>query len=744
MKLKQDILKLLSKNENDSFKVNSILKKLHLKQDKREALKKALSELVKEEKLSKDKKYYNINLKIKTGKETKRNKDKPSDKGSRSDNTKRHDSQNRLNTSYRTAMPGGKSETGEIDFGKDGRMVLKKTGKNGNDDTIIIKDVKTHKLKIGDKVEYRPVRSSDGKETTAEITKVLTEGNRFVSGRFEDHKDYGLVYPDSRDIKKEIIIARGDFKNAADNDKVHVEIINIEDVRDEFSDLRGRVIEVFGKSGEKGAEEKSIIRKYNLSTSFPKEVEQEANAIRIDYDMKDRMDLRDKIIFTIDPLDAKDFDDAVSIEKNDDGYLIGVHIADVSHYVRENSDLDKEALRRATSVYLVKNVIPMLPEKLSNDICSLKPNEDRLTFSIFIQLTKKCTIKSFDIRKTVINSKRRFTYEEAQNIIETKTGDFAEELLLMYKLSKSITVKRLKEESLDFDSAEVKFVFNKDGAVEDIIVKERLDSMRLIEEFMLLANKCATLYVNDLSKKNKMYYPFVYRVHDIPNKDKMKELSEFVKQFGYSINIEDKNSLRKLLNEIHGKPEEFIINDLLIRSMAKAIYTTKNIGHYGLGFKDYTHFTSPIRRYPDLVVHRILHDYLNAGKNIHDVTEHYKKILPEICKQSSIMEQNAEQAERESIKLMQGEYMKKHVGDTYEGIISGIVQYGMFVEIMDILVEGMIRFRDIEDDYYDYDEKKHIAFGRRKHKTFRAGQKVRIKVVRVNSETKRIDFVLVS
>jgi ribonuclease R len=588
------------------------------------------------------------------------------------------------------------------------------------------------------------VKSPDGKEIVAEITKVLTEGNKYVSGRFENHKSYGLVSPDSRDIKKEIIIAAEDFYNAADGDKVHVEILNPEAIRDELSDLRGRIIEVFGKSGEKGAEEKSIIRKYNLSTSFPKEVEKEAESVSIDYDMKDRIDLRDKIIFTIDPLDAKDFDDAVSVEKTDDGYLLGVHIADVSHYVKENAALDKEAIQRATSVYLVKNVIPMLPEKLSNDICSLKPDEDRLTFSIFINLTKRCALRSFEIKKSVINSKRRFTYEEAQNIIDTGKGDFAEELLLMYKLSQSITLRRLKEESLDFDSAEVKFVFDKEGCVSDIIVKERLDSMRLIEEFMLLANKCATLYVKDLSKDNKMYYPFVYRVHDIPNKDKMKELSEFVKQFGYSINIEDKNSLRKLLTAIQGKPEEFIINNLLIRSMAKAIYTTKNIGHYGLGFKDYTHFTSPIRRYPDLIVHRILHDYLNAGNKIHEVVEHYKKILPEICKQSSIMEQNSEQAERESIKLMQGEYMKKHVGDTYDGIISGLMQYGMFVEISDILVEGMIRFRDMEDDYYDYDEKKHFAVGRRKHKTFRAGQKVRIKVMRVNSENKKIDFALVS
>lgn len=631
---------------------------------------------------------------------------------------------------------------GEVDFGKDGRTVVKSSDPKHSDEEYKIKDGKSQRIKAGDKVEYRLITSNG--ETIAEIIKVISEGKKFISGRFENHGTYGLLFPDSREIKKEIIIAYSDFHNAKTGDKVHIEILNPEDSRDEFADLRGKVIEVLGKTGERGAEEKSIMRKFNLTKTFPAEVEEEANSIKINYDLKDRADLRDKIIFTIDPEDAKDFDDAVSIEKNADGtYLLGVHIADVSHYVNKDTPLDKEALKRATSVYLVKNVIPMLPEKLSNDICSLKPDVDRLTFSIFITLTKKCSVKSFVLKKSIIRSKRRFSYDEAQKIIETGKGDFSEELLLMSKLSKSITLKRLKEESLDFDSKEVKFLFNKKGEVDDIVVKMRLDSMRLIEEFMLLANKCATLFVKNLSKENKMYYPFVYRVHDIPNKDKMKELSEFIKQFGYSINIEDKNSLRKLLTEIEGKPEEFLINDLLIRSMAKAIYTTKNIGHYGLGFKDYTHFTSPIRRYPDLVVHRILNDYLNKKLNIIEITEHYKNILPEICKHSSVMEQNAEQAERESIKLMQGEYIGKHIGDEYEGLISGIMQFGMFVEIMVILVEGMIRFKDIEDDYYEYDEKKHIARGRRKGKTFRAGQKVKIKVKSVNKENKKIDFTLV-
>ncbi len=635
-------------------------------------------------------------------------------------------------------------ETGEIDFGKDGRFVLKPGGSQSGKSSFKISDNRAFRLNIRDKVEYRIINGREGSgELVAEILKVLNEGSKFFTGRFEDHESYGSVFPDSKELKREVIVSPKNFLNAKDGDKVYIEILNPEEIRTENSDLRAKVIEVFGKSGDRGAEEISIMRKYNLIKSFPKNVEKDAKELKISYDMEDRVDLRDKIIFTIDPQDAKDFDDAVSIEKLPDGnFLLGVHIADVSHFVMEKTPLDEEALKRATSVYLVKNVIPMLPEKISNDLCSLKQDEDRLTFSIFITLSKKCTLKSFEIKKSVIRSKRRFTYEEAQNIIDTKKGDFSEELQLMYKISKSITQIRLKEESLDFDSAEVKFKFNKKGDVEDIVVKERLESMRLIEEFMLLANKCATLFVKNLSKVNKVEYPFVYRVHDIPNKDKMKELSEFVKQFGYSINIDDKNSLRKLLVDIKGKPEEFIINNLLIRSMAKAIYTTKNIGHYGLGFKDYTHFTSPIRRYPDLVVHRLLHDYIR-NKNINEKIEQYKNTLPEICKHSSIMEQNVESAERESIKLMQSEYIGKHIGDEYEGIVSGIMQFGMFVEIMDILVEGMIRFKDIEDDYYDYDEKKHIAKGRRRGKTFRAGQKVRIKVIRVNKESKKIDFSLV-
>lgn len=676
---------------------------MNLKPGQRELLRNKLSELAEEKKIKKKSKYYSFNKE-----------------------------------------ESNKILTGEIDFGKDGRRIVRLTGDGGdNISEYKIAENKSFRLTVGDKVEFRAESTSEG--NTAYILRITDHGKIYVTGKFENHNTYGIVFPESRDIKREILIPSTEFRNAKNGDKVYAEILNPQSLRDEHTDIRGKIKEVFGKSGERQTEEKSIMRKFNLVKEFPPEVIKEAQNISIQFNLDERTDLRDKTVFTIDPEDAKDFDDAVSIEKFDDGtYMLGVHIADVSHYVTENSALDKEALKRATSVYLVKNVIPMLPEVLSNEICSLKPNEDRLTFSVFIKLSSRCAVKGFEIKKTVINSKRRFTYEEAQRIIETKKGDYADELLLMHKLSKSITLKRLREESLDFDSNEVKFVFDSRGDVKDIVVKERLDSMRLIEEFMLLANKCATVFVSNLSKKIKINLPFIYRVHDIPNKDKMKDLSEFVKQFGYSINPEEKNSLRKLLSAVEGRPEQFIINDLLIRSMAKAIYTDKNIGHYGLGFKDYSHFTSPIRRYPDLLVHRILYDYIYHEKSISVKAEYYRKLIPEIGKQSSVMEQNAEQAERESIKLLQGEYIGKHIGDEYEGIISGMVQYGMFVEIMEILVEGMIRFRDIEDDYYEYDEKRHIAKGRRRGKTFKAGQRVRIKVVRVNKESKKIDFVLVS
>jgi ribonuclease R len=523
--------------------------------------------------------------------------------------------------------------------------------------------------------------------------------------------------------------------------------LNFKEQVNERAELYGRVEDIIGTAGELTTEIKAVLAKYNLNEEFPSKVLKEAQEIEENQNPGERLDYRKKNCFTIDPQDAKDFDDAVSIEKLKNGnFLVGVHIADVSHYVRENTELDKEALKRGTSVYLVDKVVPMLPEVLSNNICSLRPHEDRLTFSVLIEMTEKGDVKKFDIKKTIINSKRRFTYAEAQEIIDTKKGDLKNDVIQLYKISKNLTKKRMDEGSLDFESKEVKFTFTKSGKVKDIIIKERLDSMRLIEEFMLLANKCVTIYVSQKQKKDKRHYPFIYRVHDLPDAEKLKQLSEFIQQFGYTVKLRgplpNKASLKNLLDEIKGKPEEFVINDQLIRSMAKAVYTDQNIGHYGLGFEDYTHFTSPIRRYPDLIVHRVLHDYL-TDENLTQKINKYSKVLPEIAKHCSMMEQNAVNAEREVIKIRQIEYINKHLKKPFHGIISGIVERGMFIEINEILIEGMVRFKDLKDDYFEYDDKNHRAVGRRTRKTYHAGQEVKVKILKTNMETKKIDFELI-
>lgn len=578
-----------------------------------------------------------------------------------------------------------------------------------------------------------------------------------VTGRFEKNKYFGYVVPDSKIIKNDIFVSKKNYYNAKEGDKVVCELINY-DPEYNNKEPEGRIIEVLGKAGNVNTEIFAIARKYNLEKHFPEDVNNEANNLAKNWNSKiemdeitlltdSRKDISDKICFTIDPEDAKDYDDAVSIEKTENGgYLLGVHIADVSFFVKENSPLDVEALKRGTSVYLLNNVIPMLPESLSNDICSLKPNQDRFTFSVDIQLSKNYSVKSYKIYKSVINSKRRFTYEEVQDIIDGKKGDFKKELVLMDKIAKHLYKKRMKEGSIDFESREVKFDYDEDGKITGIKVKERLDSMRMIEEFMLLANKCVTEFVTELSEKFKQSLPFIYRVHEEPDVEKLNDLSAFVEQFGYKLHIDDKDSIKALLESIKGKPEEYLINDLLIRSMAKAVYHEKNIGHYGLGFDDYTHFTSPIRRYPDLIVHRILKEYLQFAehKNINFKKINFlKKRLPEICKQSSANEQNAVYAEREIIKLKQIEYLGNHLGDEFIGIVSGMVHYGMFVEIIDIAVEGLVRFRDMEDDYYEYSDKKHMAIGARRGKTYRIGQKVVVKILATDTETKKIDFLLV-
>ncbi|HEY6191410.1 MAG TPA: ribonuclease R [Bacteroidota bacterium] len=577
-----------------------------------------------------------------------------------------------------------------------------------------------------------------------EIVEVIERSRQPVVGVFQKSRNFFVVVPDNRKVPRDVYIAQGKTKGARPGSKV---VAVIDEWESPNVNPEGHVVEILGKSGEVGAEMTAVAREFQLPLHFPREVDSEAAAIphiipKEEY--KKRLDLRASDCITIDPEDAKDFDDSVSIESLPGGnFRVGVHIADVSHYVREGSVLDAEALKRGTSVYLADEVIPMLPERLSNDICSLRPGEDRLTYSTIMDITPKGTVESYRIEKSVIHSKRRFSYEEVQKIIETRRGDFAAQIGLLHGLSQTLLKKRLKEGSIDFETVETKFRFDETGKPAEILKKVRLDAHRLIEEFMLLANQVVAKHIG-LAKKEGDINPFVYRIHDQPPPEKLKDLGSFVDHLGYSFNLHGgvtSKALQKLLNDVKGKEEENVINEVAIRSMAKAIYSETNIGHFGLGFRYYTHFTSPIRRYPDLIVHRLLSEY--AAKMPHRRRLEVAEQLPQICKQASDRERVATDAERASVKVMQVEYMKRHIGDVFHAIISGVTNFGMFVQIADLLVEGLIRMRDLEDDYYVYDEKRYSLIGRRTKKRYRLGDKVTVKVIRVDPEERQMDFALV-
>ncbi len=577
-----------------------------------------------------------------------------------------------------------------------------------------------------------------------EVVEIVRRSERPVVGVFEKGKNFFFVVPDNTRTFRDIYIPKGKTGGARPGQKV---VARIETWESRNLNPEGEIIEVLGASGEVRAEMAGVAREFRLPLHFPKEVAREADAIPETIPrpvIKERWDLRDLVCFTIDPADAKDFDDSVSLEILPNGQVrIGVHIADVSHYVTEGSPLDQEAYRRGTSVYLADEVIPMLPEKLSNDLCSLKPDTDRLTFTAFITLAPDGKTTGYDIGKSVIHSRRRFTYEEVQKIIETGRGDFAPVIRKMHEVSRMLLAKRMKEGSIDFESVETKFRFDQHGNPTEIVKKERLDAHRLVEEFMLLANRTVAKHIA-APKHPDHLRPFVYRVHDLPDPGKLEDLASFVEHLGYSLPISGgvtSRSLQKLLNDVKGKEEENVVNEVAIRAMAKAVYSEKNIGHFGLAFKHYTHFTSPIRRYPDLIVHRLLQEY-GTSMPVRR-REHMRSVLPDICRQSSEMERVAMEAERASVKVMQVEYMKRHLGDEFHAIISGVTNFGLFVEIADLLVEGLIRVRDMEDDYYVYDEKKYSLIGRRTRKRYRLGDKVTIRVVRVDPEEREIDFILV-
>ena len=590
----------------------------------------------------------------------------------------------------------------------------------------------------GDLVEVVLFAKQKGKNLEGQITKVIRRKRKQVVGQLRKSKSFYFISPDDSKIHRDIYIDVEDLLGAKPGDKVTVGKIKWDD---RMLNPEGEVLEVLGEEGTLDAEVISIAREFGILTVFNNDVIREAEKINIeitDVGIGNRIDFRNKNVFTIDPTDAKDFDDALSIEKlSNENYKVGVHIADVSHYVKANAALDKEALTRGNSTYLVGKAIPMLPEKLSNNICSLVPNEDRLTFSVIFEITGSGEVVDYQISKTIINSKRRFTYEEAQKIIETGKGDFSDDINSLNDIAVILRQKRFNEGSLEFFTPEVEFELNSDGKPVNIFKKEIKESNMLVEEFMLLANKSVA---EQISRKKKI--PFVYRVHDFPDQEKIEEFSRFVKSLGYSFNPhigKAATQFNKLMESTKGSEEEGVINELAIRSMAKAIYSPQNIGHYGLGFSFYTHFTSPIRRYSDLIVHRIVEKAINNKSGKYYSLEELNKI----CDHISATERNSMDAERYSVKQKQLQFLQNRIGEEFHAVISGVASFGIFVELTDFLAQGLIRVKDLEGDFYVFSEKKYSLIGNRTKKQYRLGDRICVKLVRADLDNLELDFIII-
>lgn len=578
----------------------------------------------------------------------------------------------------------------------------------------------------------------------AKVLEVIKRVKIEFVGKFEKKQknSYGFVVLYNKKFHVDFFISQQFIGKAKNGDIVLIEFFSWE--KDNTAP-QAKIIKVLGKSGDHNVEIQSIISDYGLSERFSKEVEKEANEIEtsmMNSEILKRKDMRSVCTFTIDPKDAKDFDDALSIRKlPNESYEIGVHIADVSYYVRPNSLIDREAYKRGTSIYLIDRVIPMLPEKLSNNICSLRPYEDKFTFSVVFKLDNNFDIINYWFGKTIIHSNKRFTYEDVQEIIEGKDSEFKNEILTLNKIAKKLKLQRFNNGAIAFDKVEVKFNLNSYNEPISVYFNHSKESHYLIEEFMLLANNKVSEFVSLNNKFKKLNKTYIYRVHDDPDIDKLCYLKEFVKIFGYELNLENPEkipySLNMLLINIKNQPEKGIIQTLAMRAMSKAKYSTKNIGHYGLACKYYTHFTSPIRRYSDLIAHRLLENYLIGGKSIEFSN------IEQQAQHCSIRERLATDAERDSIKYMQVKFMKKYLGKVFTGIISGITEWGMYVEIIDNQCEGLIRLKNIKDDNYHFNSKNYSFFGEKSGNIYRLGQKVKIKVARVNLQRKQLDFILV-